>query len=70
LYWASVLGLVLWAYPESGHLARRIGVILGWVGCGMLLASLVLILREPRLAALLGGLENMYRWHHRLGMAA
>nr|WP_264597059.1 hypothetical protein [Rhodoblastus acidophilus] len=27
-------------------------------------------MREPRLAAMLGGLENMYQWHHRLGMAA
>ena len=65
-----VAGLVLWAYPEGGAPARRIGIILGWAGCGMLLASLFLVLREPRLATLLGGLENMYWWHHRLGMAA
>lgn len=63
-------GLVLWAYPEGGGLARQAGIILGWAGCGMLLTSLFLVLREPRLAALLGGLENMYRWHHWLGLAA
>lgn len=65
-----VLSLVLWAYPEGGAPARQIGIILGWAGCGMLIASLFLILREPRLATLLGGLENMYGWHHWLGMAA
>ena len=67
---AFVAGLVFWAYPEGGAPARQIGIILGWAGCGMLLASLFLVLREPRLAALFGGLENMYGWHHRLGMAA
>lgn len=65
-----VAGLVFWAYPEGGAPARQIGIVLGWAGCAMLLASLFLALREPRLAALLGGLENMYGWHHRLGMAA
>ena len=63
-------GLVFWAYPESGGLARQIGIILGWIGCGVLLASLFLVLREPPLASLLGGLEHMYWWHHRLGIAA
>ena len=61
---------MFWAYPEEGGSARQIGIILGWIGCGLLLASLFLVLREPRLASLLGGLEHMYRWHHRLGMAA
>jgi predicted ferric reductase len=63
-------GLVFWAYPEDGGSARQIGIITGWIGCGLLLASLFLVLREPLLASLLGGLEHMYRWHHRLGMAA
>ncbi len=67
---AFVAGLAFWAYPEAGAPARQIGIVLGWIGCGMLLASLFLVLREPRLATLLGGLENMYGWHHRLGMAA
>jgi hypothetical protein len=63
-------GLVFWAYPEGGGLARQIGIILGWIGCGLLLASLFLVLREPPLASRLGGLKHMYWWHHRLGMAA
>jgi predicted ferric reductase len=63
-------GFVFWAYPEGGGVARQTGIILGWTGCGLLLASLFLVLREPRLASLLGGLEHMYRWHHRLGIAA
>ena len=63
-------GLVIWAYPEGGSAARKFGIILGWTGCGLLLTSLFLVLREPRLASLLGGLERMYWWHHRLGIAA
>ncbi len=63
-------GLVFWAYPEGSGLARQIGIILGWTGCGLLLASLFFVLREPPLASLLGGLEHMYWWHHRLGIAA
>ncbi len=62
--------LVLWAYPEGPLSARTFGILLGWTGCGLLLSSLGLMLREPRLARRLGGLENMYRWHHRTGMAA
>jgi predicted ferric reductase len=65
-----VAALVIWAYPEAEGAARKAGIILGWAGCGMLLVSLFLVLREPRLASLLGGVENMYAWHHRFGMAA
>ena len=64
-----VAALVFWAYPGGGAPARQLGIMLGWTGCGMLLASLFLALREPRLATMLGGLENMYWWHHRFGMA-
>src|SRR5574337_323868 len=70
LAFSFAAGLMLWAYPEGGGPARQIGIVLGWAGCGMLLASLFLVLREPHLATLLGGLENMFWWHHRLGMAA
>jgi predicted ferric reductase len=61
---------VFWALPDGLGLARSIGIVLGWAGCGLLLASLLLMLREPRLAEGLGGLERMYRWHHWAGMAA
>ena len=47
-----------------------VGIVIGWVGCGLLLVSLLLMLREPRLARWLGGLERMYRWHHRTGVVA
>jgi len=61
---------LIWAYP--GDLAgwRVAGIMVGWAGCGLLLLSLFLMLREPRLALVLGGLERMYRWHHRAGMGA
>lgn len=67
---AATAGPVFWALPEGLGLARSLGIIVGWAGCGLLLASLLLMLREPRLARGLGGLERMYRWHHWAGMAA
>ena len=61
---------VFWALPDGLGLARSLGIVFGWAGCGLLLASLLLMLRESRLAEGLGGLERMYRWHHWAGMAA
>ncbi|MFO1435118.1 MAG: ferric reductase-like transmembrane domain-containing protein [Gammaproteobacteria bacterium] len=46
------------------------GLVLGWLGAVLLAASLILMVREPSLAERLGGLERMYRWHHRLGTLA
>jgi predicted ferric reductase len=62
--------LVAWAFPDDVSPARGTGIMLGWVGCGLLLSSLLLMLREPRLARTLGGLERMYLWHHWTGFAA
>lgn len=68
---AILLGLpVVWAWPEELPLWRSLGIVLGWAGCGLLLASLLLMLRESWLAERLGGLERMYAWHHRLGTLA
>ena len=67
---AATVGPVFWALPEGLGLARSLGIVVGWAGCGLLLACLLLMLREPRLARALGGLERMYRWHHWAGMAA
>lgn len=67
----SLVGLtVLWAFPENLGLWRSVAIVSGWTGCGLLAASLLLMIREARLAAWLGGLESMYRWHHRLGVGA
>jgi predicted ferric reductase len=67
---ASTAGPVYWAFPEGLSPARSLGIVLGWAGCGLLLASLLLMLRETWLSRWLGGLERMYQWHHRVGMAA
>lgn len=67
---ACTAGPVYWAFPEELSLARTWGIVLGWAGCGLLLASLLLMLRETQLARWLGGLEKMYQWHHWAGMAA
>ena len=61
---------VYWAFPDGLPFWRATGIVLGWVGWGLLLASLLLMIREAPLAHWLGGLERMYRWHHRLGMLA
>ncbi|UYO50020.1 ferric reductase-like transmembrane domain-containing protein [Rhodopseudomonas palustris] len=63
-------GFAVWAFPEGLPPIRAAGIVTGWLGCGLLLVSLLLMLREPRLAAWLGGLERMYRWHHGTGLAA
>jgi predicted ferric reductase len=67
---APSLAVVWWAFPENLPFWRSIAIIAAWAGCGLLVASLVLMVREPRIARLLGGLESMYRWHHRSGMLA
>ncbi len=67
----TLVGLtVLWAFPEDLGFWRSVAIVSGWAGCGLLAASLLLMIREARLAAWLGGLESMYRWHHRLGVGA
>lgn len=65
-----VLGPVFWAWPEELGPLRSLGIVLGWCACGLLLASLLLMLREPSLARPLGGLARMYRWHHVCGTLA
>ncbi len=63
-------GFTFWAFPEGLSPVRTVAIVIGWIGCGLLLVNLLLMLREPRLAGWLGGLERMYLWHHRTGVAA
>lgn len=56
------------AWPAAALSWRGLGVITAWSGVGLILASLLLMQREVRLARLLGGLERMYGWHHHLGV--
>jgi predicted ferric reductase len=67
---ALVISLVWWSYPHDISPWRSAAIVSGWIGCGLLLASLVLMVREPWLAKALGGLEPMYLWHHRFGIWA
>lgn len=60
---------VAWAWPQGLTPWRSAAIVSAWVGTGLLVASLLLMLREPRLARALGGLEPMLRWHHRAGVA-
>lgn len=62
--------VVWWAFPEEMPFWRSLAIITAWCGSGLLVANLVLMVREPHIARLLGGLESMYRWHHRSGMIA
>ena len=56
---SATAGPVYWALPAGLSLARSLGIVVGWAGCGLLLASLLLMLRETGLAHGLGGLERM-----------
>lgn len=67
---ALVGTLVGWAFPQDLSFWRSTAIVTGWIGSGLLLASLLLMIRETWLAARLGGLEPMYLWHHRLGIGA
>lgn len=67
---AITLGGVSWAFPDGLTPWRSVGIVSGWAASGLLLASLLLMVREARLARLLGGLETSYRWHHRCGLLA
>lgn len=58
---------VAWAWPHELDAWRAVGIVSAWAGCGALVASLALMVREPHWSAALGGLERMYRWHHRCG---
>jgi predicted ferric reductase len=65
-----VAALVWWADPVGLSPLRAAGILAGWAGSGLLLVSLLLMLREPALARWLGGLDTMYHWHHVLGVWA
>lgn len=64
---ALPLAGMAWAWPTGLSAWRSASILSAWAGCGALLASLVLMVRDPRLAAALGGLDSLYRWHHRSG---
>lgn len=61
---------VVWAFPVGLPFWRALGIVLGWAGVGLLLACLLLMVREVRLAECLGGIERITRWHHGSGVAA
>lgn len=68
------LGLALagvwWAFPEGMPFWRSVSIVAAWAGSGLLVASLVFMVRDPHVASFLGGLDTMYRWHHRSGVIA
>ena len=45
------------------------GILSGWLGMGLISASLLLMIREPVWTAWFGGLQRMYQWHHNMSMA-
>lgn len=81
LVWtAALLPLVLWFFTEpaapvgrraSSHLlSGSIGQLAGLVGMAMLSIAFVLASRARFLEDYFGGLDKMYRVHHRLGLTA
>lgn len=67
---ALPLAVVWWAFPEGLTPWRSVAIVTAWAGTTLLVVSLLLMVREPHLMRLLGGLEPAYLWHHRSGMAA
>jgi predicted ferric reductase len=59
---------VWWGFPANVPLWRAAAIVTAWAGTGLLVGSLALMVREPRWAALMGGLDIMYQWHHRSGV--
>ena len=67
---ALPLAAVWWAFPEGLSPWRSVAIVTAWAGTALLVVNLLLMVRQPHLARLLGGLEPAYLWHHRSGMAA
>ncbi len=63
-------GPLIWFFPAGFPSWRASAVLAGWAGYGLLLASLVLMLRDVRVSRWLGGVEHMTRWHHYVGITA
>jgi predicted ferric reductase len=63
----SLPGLI-WAFPQALPPWRSVSIVCAWAGSGLISASLALMIREPHIARWMGGLERMYRWHHRSGV--
>lgn len=61
---------IVWEFPDDLPLWRSIAIISAWGGSGLLVASLLLMLRAPAVTKVFGGLETMYLWHHRSGALA
>lgn len=65
---ASVAGIALWIWPAGLSPPRSAAIVTAWCGTTLLVFSVLLINRQPRLAEWLGGIEQTYRWHHRCGV--
>lgn len=64
------LACVAWAWPTGLRPWRSVGIIVAWAGSGTLIASVLLMVRDPRSARVFGGIDAMYHWHHRSGTIA
>ena len=67
---ALPLATVWWAFPEGLTLWRSVAIVTAWAGTALLVVNLLLMVRQPHLARLLGGLETAYSWHHRARRAS
>lgn len=65
---AVTIVVVSWNFPYHLPAWHVISIVTAWGGSGLLMTNLLLMVREPHVANLLGGLEPMYHWHHRLGV--
>lgn len=61
---------LIWAWPVELHGWRAVAIVSAWAGTALLVGSTLLMVRAARLAALFGGLDAQYRWHHLGGTVA
>lgn len=59
--------VLAWAWPADLPPWRSVGLLSGWAGTALIVASTALIVREARLARHLGGIESMLHGHHVAG---
>ncbi len=58
-----------WSYGRSAHLFKGIGSAIGVTGYTLFSLSLFLASRWKKLEDWIGGLDQVYQWHHKIGLS-
>lgn len=66
----ALAAVLAWAWPQDLEPWRTLGLLSGWAGTTLLVASLLLLLRLPGAVRALGGLQALQQAHHHCGVLA